>query len=258
MVGDVFGAPGRRCLAELVPLMRERWDLELVVVNGENAAGGLGLTAALAREMLGGGVDVITTGNHVWRHRDLADFMTREPRVLRPANYPPGAPGKGCLVARGARGTSVAVINLEGRVSMTPLDCPFREADRLLAQEDVATASLRLVDFHAEATSEKMAMGRHLAGRVSAVCGTHTHVQTADAKLLAGGTAYLTDLGLTGPHDSIIGMKASAALKRFLSQRHHPFAVASGDVRLQGALLELDETTGQALSITRVDEAWEG
>ena len=257
MLGDIFGAPGRRCAQELVPLMRERWELDLVVANGENAAGGLGLNATLAKALLRAGVDVITTGNHVWRHRDLAEYMTRETRVLRPANYPPGAPGKGWVVVKSASGLSVVVINLEGRVGMNPLDCPFQGADRLLALPEIEQAPIRLVDFHAEATSEKVALGRYLDGRVSALCGTHTHVQTADQKILPSGTAYITDLGLTGPHDSVIGMKPSAAIRRFLTQRQHPFAVASGDVRMQGALLDLDPDQGLAQSITRVDEPWE-
>ena len=251
MIGDVFGSPGRQCVERMVPGLRKELGLDLVVANGENAAGGLGITPRLAQELFLAGVDVITTGNHVWRHRELLGYLDEEPHILRPENYPPGAPGTGHVLVHLA-GVKVGVVNLEGRVFMSPLDCPFRTADRLLAGP-LAKADLVLVDMHAEASSEKLALGRYLDGRVAAVVGTHTHVQTADQKLLPKGTAYLTDLGMTGPHNSVIGVRPDLAIGRFLAQRYTPFEVSRGDHRLQGAVLELDPAAGTAVSIERLD-----
>lgn len=252
-IGDVFGSPGRKCVEKLAPVLRDRWDLDLIVANGENAAGGIGLTGRLARELLDYGVDALTTGNHVWKHKDLVPLLKQDPRVLRPENYPPDAPGSGYVVLTTKGGVSVAVVNLEGRLFMSALDDPFRTMDRLLKGplKDVAVVC---VDFHAEATSEKQALAWHLDGRVSAVVGTHTHVQTADQRILSGGTAYITDLGLTGPHDSVLGMDPKTAVTRIATQRPLRFKVAKEDPRLQGALVRIDEKTGKAAEITRVDE----
>ncbi len=252
-IGDVFGAPGRKCLEDLLPGLKKRLDLDLVVANGENASGGLGLSQRVAREMFMLGVDVITTGNHVWKQRDLIPLLEEEPHVLRPANYPAGSPGQGWVVARAKGGQRLAVVNLEGRTFMNSLDCPFAALEALLAGPLKGVASV-CVDMHAEATSEKQALAWRFKGRVSAVLGTHTHVQTADERLLAGGTAYITDLGMTGPQDSVIGMDPATAVERFLTQRPARFTVAKGDPWLMGAVVEIDPDSGQALGIQRVRE----
>lgn len=252
-IGDVFGSPGRRCLEELLPGLRKRLALDLVVANAENAAGGLGVNDRQARAMFTQGVDVITTGNHVWKQRDLLPLLQSEPHLLRPANYPEGTPGQGWVRTRTRAGVEVAVVNLEGRTFMTPLDCPFATLDALL-EGPLKRVDVVCVDFHAEASSEKQALGWHFDGRVSAVLGTHTHVQTADERLLPRGTAFITDLGMTGPQDSVIGMEPSAAISRFLNARPAKFQVAKSGACLLGALVEIDERTGRALSIKRVRE----
>lgn len=251
-VGDIFGEPGRRALERLLPRLRDETAADLVVANGENAAGGLGLTARLARELWGCGVDVITMGNHVWKQRDLLSVLDEEDRLLRPANFPPNVPGHGQVMVEAA-GAKIGVVNLQGRVYMNELDDPFRCLDDLLAGP-LADADCVVVDMHAEASSEKQALAWYADGRVAAVVGTHTHVQTADEKILPGGTAYISDLGLTGPHRSVIGMDPKAAIKRFLTQQPMRFKVAKGDVRLQGALVEVDQDTGLALSIKRISQ----
>lgn len=251
-VGDIFGEPGRRALERLLPRLREEMAADLVVANGENAAGGLGLTARLARELWGCGVDVITMGNHVWKQRDLLPMLDEEDRLLRPANFPPKVPGHGQVMVEAA-GAKIGVVNLQGRVYMNELDDPFRCLDELLAGP-LSKADCVVVDMHAEASSEKQALAWYVDGRVAAVVGTHTHVQTADEKILPGGTAYISDLGLTGPHRSVIGMDPKAAIKRFLTQQPMRFKVAKGDVRLQGALVEIDQTTGLAHSIKRISQ----
>ncbi len=235
--------------AHLPPLRRER-GADLCVVNGENAAGGFGINAQTAEELFAAGADVITSGNHVWNRKEAEELLLREPRLLRPANYPRGAPGKGLFVARTPAGP-VAVINLMGRVFMPPVECPFREADRLIAGlgEEVRVI---VVDFHAEATSEKAALGWHLDGRASAVIGTHTHVQTADERLLPRGTAYLSDVGMTGPADSVIGIKTSIVIEKFLTGVPRRMEVAGGPGQLNGALVEVNPSTGRALSIARI------
>jgi len=252
-VGDIFGEPGRRALERLLPRMRADLAADLVVANGENAAGGLGLTGRLARELWGCGVDVITMGNHVWKQRDLLPMLDEEDRILRPANFPPGVPGHGHVIVEAA-GAKIGVVNLQGRVYMNELDDPFRCLDGLLAGP-LAQADCVVVDLHAEASSEKQALGWYADGRVAAVVGTHTHVQTADEKILPGGTAYISDLGLTGPHRSVIGMDPKAAIKRFVTQQPMRFKVAKGDDRLQGALVEVDPSTGLAVSIKRINQA---
>ncbi len=252
-VGDVFGGPGRRCLQNLLPVLRRRLLPDLIVVNGENASGGLGLAQREAREIFLAGADVITTGNHVWKQRDLVSLLKQEPHLLRPANYPAGAPGQGWVIARAKSGHQVGIVNLEGRVFMNPLDCPFAALEALLAGP-LASCEMVCVDMHAEATSEKQALGWHFDGRVSAVVGTHTHVQTADERILPQGTAYITDLGMTGPQASVIGMDPEAAVPRFLEQRPQPFRVAKGDAWLHGALVSIDPASGLALAIERVKE----
>lgn len=252
-IGDIFGSPGRQCVEKMAPVLRERLALDLIVANGENAAGGIGLTGRLARELLDYGVDVITTGNHVWKHADLIPVLKEDRRVLRPANYPPDAPGSGYIILKTKDGISAAVINLEGRLFMSALDDPFRNMDRII-EGPLKDVAVICVDFHGEATSEKQALARHADGRVSAVVGTHTHVQTADERILPQGTAYITDLGLTGPHDSVIGMDIDTAVTRIATQRPLRFKVAKGDPRLQGALVRVDENSGKAVEIIRVDE----
>jgi len=250
-VGDVIGKPGRRALQHLLPRLVDRHRADYVVVNVENSAGGFGVTPDVLREIAELPIDVYTTGNHVWDKKEAYDLLEREPRLLRPANYPAGNPGKGLHLGETAAGIPVAVINLEGVVFMSNLDSPFHKADRLLAGLDPKYKVI-LVDFHAEATSEKQAMGFYLDGRVSAVLGTHTHVPTADERILPNGTALQTDAGMTGPYESVIGMRADKVLKRFLLQTHSSFEVAKRDVRLAGALVDIDEETGKARAIERL------
>ncbi len=250
-VGDVVGRVGRRILAEGLAALRPRLDPDLVIVNGENAAGGVGLTEETADEILAAGCDIVTGGNHTWDKGEVLRVLESRPRVLRPANYPPGAPGRGSTVVEARGGVPVAVVNLLGRVFMDPVDDPFRAADVLVAEAREG-ARVVVVDFHAEATSEKIAMGWYLDGRVSAVVGTHTHVATADERVLPGGTAYITDVGMTGPHDSVIGVEKRDVLERFLTQRPTRFTTASGDPRLSAVLVDVDAETGTALDIRRV------
>jgi len=252
-IGDVVGAPGRRAVRELLPGLRERLGIGVVVVNGENSAGGNGITSALAQELMSAGVDVITTGDHVWDQKETPGLLEKDQRVLRPANYPDGVPGRGRVVIRLEGLPPVGILNLQGRTFMPPLGDPFAEAEEQVGELRKETPII-LVDFHAEATSEKIALGRFLDGRVSAVIGTHTHVQTADEWVLPGGTAYLTDAGFTGPHDSVLGREVAPVVQRFRTQMPQRFEVASGRVLLQGAWIDVDESTGLARSITRVSE----
>ena len=252
-IGDIFGQPGRRIVKEVLPLLREELQPDLILANGENSAAGFGITPALVEELLDLDIAVLTSGNHIWDKKEIYSFLREQVngRLLRPANYPPGTPGRGLFVGKTAAGIGFAVINLQGRVFMPALDCPFRKADDLLGSlpEDV---KIRIVDFHAEATSEKQALGWYLDGRVTAVLGTHTHVPTADEMVLPQGTAYLTDLGMTGPYESIIGMERQTVIQKFLDQLPTRFEVAKGDVRLSAALLDVDPESGRALSISRV------
>jgi metallophosphoesterase (TIGR00282 family) len=250
-VGDVIGKPGRRALRNLLPRLVDHHRADYVVVNVENSAGGFGVTPDVLREIAELPIDVYTTGNHVWDKKEVYDLLEREPRLLRPANYPAGNPGKGLHLGETAAGIPVAVINLEGMVFMSNLDSPFHKADHLLKGLDPKYKVI-LVDFHAEATSEKQAMGFYLDGRVSAVLGTHTHVPTADERILPDGTALQTDAGMTGPYESVIGMRADKVLKRFLLQTPAPFEVAKRDVRLAGVLIDVDEETGHARGIERL------
>jgi metallophosphoesterase (TIGR00282 family) len=243
-IGDVIGKPGRKALSQLLPGLRQQYGLDLIMANGENAAGGIGLTVDTAKEMLAAGADVLTSGNHIWMHREIYPYLDSDVPILRPLNYPPGVPGRGYLVMG-----KVAVVNIIGRVFIADFDCPFRAMDKLLAELE---PKIIIVDFHAEATSEKVAMGRYLDGRVSAVLGTHTHVGTTDAQILPGGTAYVSDIGMTGPLDSVIGDDAEAAIRRFLTRLPHRLSVGKGKTALNGIVVEIDDDTGQALSIERI------
>ncbi|REJ81841.1 MAG: TIGR00282 family metallophosphoesterase [Acidobacteria bacterium] len=247
-VGDVIGRPGRRALRELLPELRSERSIDYTVVNIENAAGGFGVNPGVLEELADLEIDCYTTGNHVWDKRDGLSLLEQHPNLLRPANYPRGNPGSGLYVGETATGEKIATINLEGQVFMKPLPSPFEAADRLLERlpDDVRVV---LVDFHAEATSEKQAMGFHLDGRVTAVVGTHTHVPTADARVLPGGTALQTDVGMTGPYESIIGFRHDKVLRRFALQRNAPFEVAKRDVRVAACIVDADAETGRARSI---------
>jgi metallophosphoesterase (TIGR00282 family) len=252
-VADVFGAAGRLAVADRLPEIRKRLAPDFCVANAENLAAGFGLTPPLAEELFASGIDVLTGGNHTWDRRESLALLEENGRILRPANYPPGAPGRGAGVFVSRGGAKIAVLNLMGRVFLDALECPFRTADEAIPRLREETPIL-LVDFHAEATSEKIAMGRYLDGRVSAVIGTHTHVQTADETILPGGTAYLTDAGMTGPHDSVIGVKTDLILKRFLLKMPVRFEPAEGDPRLSGAVVDVDPASGRALRIERIHE----
>jgi metallophosphoesterase (TIGR00282 family) len=252
-IGDIFGQPGRRMVKETLPKLVEEYSPDLVLANGENAAAGFGITPPLVEELLDLGIAVLTSGNHIWDKKEIVPYFAEhaDGRLLRPANYPVEAPGHGLYVGRTSSGTGYAVLNLQGRVFMPSIDCPFRTADTLLGRIP-PEVKIRIVDMHAEATSEKLAMGWYLDGRVTAVLGTHTHVPTADETVLAGGTAYLTDLGMTGPYDSVIGMEKQTVIQKFLNQLPARFDVAKGDVRLCAALIEASPETGRALSIQRI------
>jgi metallophosphoesterase (TIGR00282 family) len=251
-VGDIFGKPGRDIARRAIPALVEARGVDFVIANVENSAAGFGVTGDIAETILGYGVDAMTSGNHVWDKKEVLEYMPRQPKLLRPANFPAGVPGRGSYLGRTRSGQPVGVINLMGRIFMTPLDDPFavalREIEALRAKTRVI-----FVDFHAEATSEKVAMGWHLDGRVTAVVGTHTHVQTADERILPKGTAYQTDVGMTGPHDSIIGVTTEAALGRFLTAMPARFEAATGPGRLNAVLVTADPTTGKAAHIERLN-----
>ena len=249
-IGDIFGEPGRRALAHFLPRLRAELEVDLVVANVENAAAGFGVTPGLARGFLDGGVDVMTSGNHIWDRKEIVEYIVRENLLLRPANYPSGTPGVGSVIVK-AGAHQVGILNLQGRVFMANIDCPFVRADEEVARLRAETP-LVVVDMHAEATSEKQAMGWYLDGRVSAVVGTHSHVQTADERILAGGTAYITDLGLSGPIDSVIGVQKELAIQRFLTGMPNKFEPAKGRARLQGAVIRIDAESGRAVGIERV------
>jgi len=250
-VGDVIGKPGRRALQHLLPRIVDQHRIDYAVVNVENSAGGFGVTPEVLREIQELPIDVYTAGNHVWDKKEGVEILDRHPKLLRPANYPAGNPGRGLHLGETAAGIPVAVINLEGLVYMSNLDSPFHTADRLLKGLDPKYKVI-LVDFHAEVTSEKQAMGFYLDGRVSVVLGTHTHVPTADERILPNGTALQTDAGMTGPYESVIGMRADKVLHRFLLQTKASFEVAKRDVRLAGAVIDVDEATGKARAIERL------
>jgi metallophosphoesterase (TIGR00282 family) len=251
MIGDVVGRAGRQVIADRLPELKEKLEISFVVANIENAAAGFGITADCGKELLSAGVDVMTSGNHIYDKKEGIGYIESEMRLIRPANYAPGAPGRGMWLQRTSMGVGIAVINVQGRVFMPPSDCPFRTVDCVL-NEIGNRASIILVDHHAEATSEKMAMGRYLDGRVTAVVGTHTHVQTADEQLLPGGTAYVTDLGMTGPHSGIIGMDQESVLSRFLRGMPTRFDQASSDTKLNGLIIDADDETGRASGVERI------
>jgi len=250
-IGDIVGSPGRHIVLERLTDIVAQQKLDLVIANAENAASGFGITPRLAEELLAVGVDVLSGGNHIWDRKEILDYFPHQPRLLRPANYPEGTPGRGLYVGTARNGTRYAVLNLQGRVFMASIDCPFRTADRelKLIPPDV---KIIIVDMHAETTSEKQAMGWYLDGRASAVIGTHTHVVTADEQVLPGGTAYITDVGMTGPHDSVIGMDKAGILRRFLDGLPARFDVASADVQMNAVRLDVEESSGHARSIERL------
>jgi 2',3'-cyclic-nucleotide 2'-phosphodiesterase len=251
-IGDVFGKPGRRLLIEKLQGILHEHRIDFCVANIENAAAGFGITPQIADEMLACGVDLLTSGNHIWDKRAIIPYLAEQPRLLRPHNYPRATPGTGIFIGDTRCGVRVGVLNLQGRVFMTAIDCPFTTG--LAAVEQIRKQTpVVLVDFHAEATSEKQAFGWYIDGRVSAVIGTHTHVQTADSRVLPRGTAYITDVGMTGPHDSVIGSIPDLALDRFLRQMPIRLEPASGNLRICGAIVEIDETDGHALQIQRLN-----
>ena len=250
-IGDIFGKPGRDIARRAIPALVEQRGIDFVIANVENSAAGFGVTGDIAQTILGYGVDAMTSGNHIWDKKEVLDYIPREPRLLRPANFPAGVPGRGAYLGRTRTGEPVGVLNLMGRVFMTALDDPFAVALKEIDNLKARGARVIFVDFHAEATSEKVAMGWHLDGRVTAVVGTHTHVQTADNRILPKGTACLTDCGMTGPHDSIIGVTVEAALGRFLSGMPAKFEAATGPARLNAVIVTADPKTGRATAIER-------
>jgi len=251
-IGDIIGKPGRQAVSRELHRLVDRYMVDLVIANGENAAGGFGITEETANDLYKCGIDVLTSGNHIWDKKESVAFVNREEKLLRPANYPEGAPGRGSGLFTTAGGSKVAVLNLEGRVFMNNLDCPFRTADREIARLQSETPII-LVDFHAEATSEKTSLGWYLDGRVSAMIGTHTHIQTADERILPGGTAYLTDAGMTGSIDSVIGVRKEEAITKFLSQLPKKFEVAKNNLRLNAVVISVDEESGKAVSVERIN-----
>ena len=253
MLGDVIGKPGRRAVRTLLPEIKREHRIELVIANGENAAGGLGLTPETADELFQSGVDIITSGNHIWSHKSIIPTLDSDLAILRPLNYPPGVPGRGYLIKGDAM-----VVNLLGRTFIGNYDCPFKAIERLLEESEDNKPPIIIVDFHAEATSEKGAMGRYLDGKVSAVLGTHTHVGTADARLLPQGTAFITDVGMVGPRESVIGDDIDAVIHRFLTQIPHRIAVGKGDAILNSVLVEIAQSTGKAKTISRIDRELTG
>ncbi len=251
MIGDCVGRPGRKILTQKLAQMRREMELDLIVLNVENSAGGFSITASVAQELFAAGVEVMTSGNHIFDKKEALEIIKHEPRLLRPINYVPTLPGSGIWTGE-VKGNPVAVINVQGRVFMPPSDDPFRAMDATLAALD-PRYKIILVDIHAETTAEKIAMGRYLDGRVSAVVGTHTHVQTADEQILPKGTAYMTDLGMTGPHDGVIGMQSSLVLERFLSGLNVRFEVSDGDLQLNGVCIEINDETGRAINVQRIN-----
>lgn len=245
-IGDIIGRPGRQALAALLPELKQERAIDIVVANGENIASGLGITISTVSELYAAGVDVVTSGNHIWHHREILDWLEDDHPLIRPLNYPPAAPGRGFHLLGG-----LLVVNLIGRTFMLNYDCPFRAMDSLLSNLPAGARAV-LVDFHAEATSEKVAMGRYLDGRVAAVLGTHTHVGTIDARVLSGGTAYVTDIGMVGPRDSVIGDDPDSVLRRFLTQIPGRLSVGKGPVEFNSVLVTIDESTGLAVAIERL------
>lgn len=251
VIGDVVGRPGRDMVRDHVEFLRRDRNIDLIIANVENAAAGFGLTPAIAEDFFSWGVDVLTSGNHIYDKKEIIEYIARTERLLRPANYPPQSPGSGLYIGKTPNGNPYAVINLQGRIFMPPIDCPFQKAQLTLEKipDDV---KVRVVDMHGEATSEKQAMGYYLDGRVSAVVGTHTHVPTADEHILPRGTAFLCDIGMTGPYDSVIGVDKNQIIQKFFDQMPRRFETATGDPRFSAVLIDVDESTGRARSIERV------
>jgi 2',3'-cyclic-nucleotide 2'-phosphodiesterase len=253
-LGDIVGEPGRNAVIARLPQLKERHAIDFTIVNGENAAGGRGITGKITIELLRAGVSVVTSGDHIWDQKEVVAFLDLEPRLLRPINYPPGAPGHGSIVLETAKG-KIGVVNVQARTFMQPiLENPFHAVEAAVTKIREETANI-IVDVHGETTSEKIALGRFLDGKVSAVIGTHTHVQTADEQIFPGGTAFMCDAGMCGPVNSILGRAIEPILQRFISNLPASFPVAAGEVRLRGALIDIDQTSGRALRILRVDEA---
>lgn len=252
-IGDIVGEPGRRAVKELLPRLRRELNVDMVIANGENAAGGSGITTATAQEIFNAGVDIMTSGDHLWDQKEVVNLLQNESRFVRPLNYPQGTPGQGSVVYQANNAAPVGIINLQGRTFMPDLDNPFTTI-RAEVEKMRQKTNIIFVDFHAEATSEKAAIGRMLDGQVSAVIGTHTHVQTADEQIFPGGTAFLSDAGFTGPHESVIGREIEPIIKRFLTLQPQRFAVAEKNIKLQGALVEINAHTGKAEKIERVSE----
>ncbi|HEX8918076.1 MAG TPA: TIGR00282 family metallophosphoesterase [Chloroflexota bacterium] len=251
-IGDIVGKPGRKAVRRLLPRLREELEPDIVLANGENLAGGAGITRDTAREMFDLGIAALTTGNHVWDQREAIDYLSEDVPILRPINYPPGVPGRGCMDVR-VNDQMLTLVNVQGRVFMRPLDDPFRAMESVLAE--LGSQKFILVDMHAEATGEKQALGFFLDGRISALVGTHTHVPTADARVLPCGTAYITDVGMVGPLDSVIGVDPEAVIERYLTQMYHRYEVARGPVRFSAVFIDLDDDTGRAREIRPIQEA---
>ncbi len=258
-VGDIMGQPGKFVLSSLLPALRSRLDLDIVIANGENIAGGKGITPNLASKMFSFGVNIITSGNHIWKNRDVFKIIDNEPRLLRPINFPSNVPGKGWGIFKIGDLPEIAVINVMGRLNLLNIDCPFTAMNHLLdADSELKKVKIKIVDFHAETSSEKVAMGWHLDGRVSAIVGTHTHVQTADEGVLPKGTAYISDVGMTGPHDSVLGIDKDIILKHFITQMPVQFKLSESDLKMKAVLIKVETATGKAVSIERVVEGVQG
>lgn len=251
-LGDVFGKPGREVLKAKLPVMVEENNIDFVIANGENAAGGIGITPDICKTLLNMGVDIVTSGNHIYKKNEILDYIERQPRLLKPANYPPATPGSGYHIMSDKKNNRIAVINVCGRVFIDYFDCPFRTIDKIINNIREETPVI-IVDFHAEVTSEKVAMGWYLDGRVSAIVGTHTHVQTADERILPGGTAYITDVGMVGPRDSVIGVRKENIIKRFLTMMPQKFTVSDDNYLINAVVIDINEKSGRANNITRLN-----
>ncbi|MDD5596075.1 MAG: TIGR00282 family metallophosphoesterase [Candidatus Omnitrophica bacterium] len=252
-IGDIVGSPGRNAIKELLPGLKKEHHLDFVVANAENASGGSGITLKVSEELFASGVSVLTSGDHIWKKREIFEIINQDERILRPINFPAGAPGRGENIFKTEKGVKIGVINVQGRVFMEALECPFRavrKAIEILSKE----SKIIIIDMHAEATSEKIALGWYVDGLASAVLGTHTHIQTADEKILPQGCAYITDVGMTGPYDSVIGRRKEDVLERFITAIPIRFEVAEGDIQLHGVVLDIDESTGKAKSIVRIQK----
>ena len=253
VIGDISGKPGRKLIKEVMPKIKENRQIHFTIANGENAAGGVGITREIANELFYHGIDILTMGNHTWDNKDIFNFIDREERILRPLNYPEGTPGSGSIIVELPNNLKIGIINLLGRVFLANVECPFRTIEQEVARLRKETPII-FVDFHAEVTSEKVALGWYLDGKVTGVVGTHTHIQTADERILPEGTAYITDLGMTGSRNSVLGVKTELVIRKFLTQLPVRFEVAKGDEVLCGVIIQVDENTGRAISIERVQE----